>query len=55
MKLFVDCGVNRGQSIWAFSEYIKDNSWDYIGFEPAIGGLRENSKQIKEMKYNLKK
>ena len=56
MKLFIDCGVNRGQSIWAFSEYMKDNSdWDYIGFEPAIGGLKKNSKQFQEMKFNLKK
>tara|TARA_A100001388_G_C28608260_1_gene421545 strand:+ start:97 stop:765 length:669 start_codon:yes stop_codon:yes gene_type:complete len=56
MKLFIDCGVNRGQSIWAFSEYMKDNSsWDYIGFEPAIGGLNNNSMQVNEMRTNLKK
>ncbi len=56
MKLFIDCGVNRGQSIWAFSEYMKDNScWDYIGFEPAIGGLKEQSKQIQQMKSNFEK
>ena len=56
MKLFIDCGVNRGQSIWAFSEYMQgDNSWDYIGFEPAIGGLNSNSMQVNEMRKNLKK
>ena len=56
MKLFIDCGVNRGQSIWAFSEYMKDNSsWDYVGFEPAIGGLNRSSMQVNEMRKNVKK
>ena len=56
MKLFIDCGVNRGQSIWAFSEYMKDKGeWDYIGFEPAINGLPKNSMQLKLMRENINK
>ena len=54
MNYFIDCGINRGQSISAFKEYFfQGKKWHYLGYEPAIKGLNEESYQIKEMHKSI--
>ena len=54
MNYFIDCGVNRGQSIVAFVEHFQKNkSFNYIGFEPAIKPLRNKSQNL-EMEKIIK-
>ena len=47
MNYFIDCGVNRGQSIVAFVEHFQKNkNFNYIGFEPSIKPLKNKSQNL---------
>ena len=55
MNYFIDCGVNRGQSIVAFVEHFQKNKiFNYIGFEPSIKPLK-NKPQNLEMRKIIEK
>ena len=54
MNYFIDCGVNRGQSIVAFVKNFQPNkNFNYIGFEPSIKPLKNKSQNL-EMEKNIK-
>ena len=55
MNYFIDCGMNRGQSISSFRKYFfQGRKWNYIGYEPANKGLKKNSHQIIKMNQSIK-
>ena len=54
MNYFIDCGVNRGQSIVAFVKNFQPNkNFNYTGFEPSIKPLKNKSQNL-EMEKNIK-
>ena len=47
MNYFIDCGVNKGQSIVAFVEHFQKNKiFNYIGFEPSIRPLKNKPQNL---------
>ena len=54
MNYFIDCGVNKGQSIVAFVKHFQKNKIiNYIGFEPSIRPLKNKSQNL-EMRKIIK-
>ena len=54
MNYFIDCGINKGQSITAFRRNcFKGKKWNYIGYDPAVNALRKNSFQSKKLKESI--